>query len=224
MRKRNDLEVQATVYQDQPSWIVKDPVALKYFRLQAPEFAAFEMIDGINSYAAIKLQLENRFPEMTLRIEDVYSLVTSLHRNGLLHSDAVGQDQPLTKRHNKELKQKGLKLLMSVMSLKFPGVDPERFLNWLYPKIAWLFSRTATILFAIVCISALLLVLTNFDEFHRRLPEFSQFFNFNNLLFLGSITVVTKSIHELGHGLMCKHFGGECHEIGFMLMVMTPAP
>ena len=40
---------------------------------------------------------------------------------------------------------------------------------------------------------------------------------------MASILIVTKSIHELGHGLMCKHFGGECHEIGFMLLVMTPA-
>jgi putative peptide zinc metalloprotease protein len=33
---------------------------------------------------------------------------------------------------------------------------------------------------------------------------------------------VVKVLHELGHGLSCKHFGGECHEIGFMLLVLTP--
>ncbi len=223
MRKRYDLEVQETVYQGEKSWILKDPVALKYFRLQAPEYMAFEMIDGVNSYATIKLHLENQFPEMELRIEDVYALVTSLHKSGLLLSDAAGQDQPLTERRNKELKQKGMKLLMSAMSLKFPGVDPERFLNWLYPKVSWLFSRWATAICFAVCACALMLVLSNLEEFYRKLPEFSQFFNFNNLLFMGSILIVTKSIHELGHGLMCKHFGGECHEIGFMLLVMTPA-
>jgi putative peptide zinc metalloprotease protein len=30
-------------------------------------------------------------------------------------------------------------------------------------------------------------------------------------------------LHEFGHGLSCKHFGGECHELGFMLLVFTPA-
>ena len=40
---------------------------------------------------------------------------------------------------------------------------------------------------------------------------------------MAGLLVFTKSIHELGHGLMCKHFGGECHQIGFMLMVLTPA-
>jgi putative peptide zinc metalloprotease protein len=29
-------------------------------------------------------------------------------------------------------------------------------------------------------------------------------------------------IHEFGHGLSCKHFGGECHEMGVMFLVLTP--
>ena len=32
----------------------------------------------------------------------------------------------------------------------------------------------------------------------------------------------TKVLHELGHGLACRLFGGECHEIGVMLLVGTP--
>ena len=32
---------------------------------------------------------------------------------------------------------------------------------------------------------------------------------------------LVKVLHEFGHGLSCK-FGGECHEIGFMLLVFTP--
>jgi putative peptide zinc metalloprotease protein len=34
---------------------------------------------------------------------------------------------------------------------------------------------------------------------------------------------VVKVLHEFGHGLSCKHFGGECHELGAMLLVFTPA-
>ena len=32
----------------------------------------------------------------------------------------------------------------------------------------------------------------------------------------------TKVLHEFGHGLACKRFGGECHEMGVMLLVLTP--
>ena len=30
------------------------------------------------------------------------------------------------------------------------------------------------------------------------------------------------ALRELAHGLACKHFGGECHEIGLMFLVFTP--
>ncbi len=33
---------------------------------------------------------------------------------------------------------------------------------------------------------------------------------------------MTKVLHEFGHGLSCKHFGGECHEMGVMVLVLTP--
>ena len=31
-----------------------------------------------------------------------------------------------------------------------------------------------------------------------------------------------KILHELGHAMTCKHFGGEVHEMGFMLLVFSP--
>ena len=223
LRARVDLFIQESVYQGEPSWIVKDPVAMKYFRLQAPERIVLDMVDGTNSYEQIKDRLEAEFPEQKTRIEDVHMLVNSFHTNGLLISNATGQSAPLIVRRNKELKQKATQLLMSVMSLRFPGVDPERFLNWLYPKISWFFTKTCFAFCMAVCLAAGVLLLSNLDEFYRRLPEFGQFFNLKNIFFMATIMIVTKSIHELGHGLMCKHFGGECHEIGFMLLVLTPA-
>ncbi len=113
--------------------------------------------------------------------------------------------------------------MSSLMSPRFPGWDPERFLTWLYPKSRFFFTTWFSACVMAMCIAALTLLLTNYQEFVGRLPEFQQFFAFDNLLFMAGILIFTKSIHELGHGLMCKHFGGECHQIGLMLLVMTPA-
>ena len=30
-------------------------------------------------------------------------------------------------------------------------------------------------------------------------------------------------IHEFGHGLTCKHFGGDVNQMGFLLIYFTPA-
>ena len=223
LRWRSDLILERGDYQGEPSWIVKDPVAMKYFRLKEPEYVAVGMLDGQTSVIEIKEELESRFPEFTITTSDVHMLINSLHKSGLLISNLPGQAAPLKKRRQKELKQKATQLLMSVMSMRFPGVDPERFLNWFYPKVSFLFSRMSFIICCTIVMSALLLVVQNLDEFYSKLPEFNQFFNVKNILFMGAIMIVTKSIHELGHGLMCKHYGGECHEIGFMMLVLTPA-
>ena len=31
-------------------------------------------------------------------------------------------------------------------------------------------------------------------------------------------------IHELGHAFACRRFGGECHELGIMFLVLIPTP
>lgn len=223
LRARRDLVISQSIFQGENSWVVKDPVGMKYFQLREPEHLALTMLDGSHSYRQIKNRLQDDFPEHKIRIEDVQQLVSSFHKNGLLITDASGQAAPLRQRRNKELKQKAIGLMSSIISLRFPGVDPERFLAWLYPKTKWMFSNVCTTINCIIVVCAAMLVLMNFSEFMRRMPEFQQFFGLNNLLFMGAILIVTKSIHELGHGLMCKHFGGECHEIGFMLLVLMPA-
>src|SRR2546423_14579090 len=41
-------------------------------------------------------------------------------------------------------------------------------------------------------------------------------------LFL-AVTFLAASAHEFAHGVTCKHFGGEVHEVGFMLIYFQPA-
>lgn len=223
LRVRPDLIISESIFQGETSWIVKDPVAMKYFRLRGPEYEALKMLQTKQGYQQIKRHLQDKFPDYKIEMRQVQALVNSMHSSGLLLSSAPDQAEPLRKRRNKELKQKAIGLASSIIAMKFPGIDPERFLSWLYPKVRGLYSNFAFVIYFAIIIAAITLVLTNLNEFYTRLPDFSKFFGLNNLVFMGFVLILTKSIHELGHGLTCKHYGGECHEIGFMLMVLTPA-
>ncbi len=48
-------------------------------------------------------------------------------------------------------------------------------------------------------------------------------FGLSDWLMLYGITLVIGAVHELGHGLTTKAFGGEVHEIGGMLFYFSPA-
>ncbi len=223
MRTRQDLVISESIFQGEKCWIVKDPLALKYFQLKPPEYRVFQALDGTATYSAIRKLVVQEFPTLRPTKGDLQNLLVSFHRNGLLLAGGAGQAKPLQKQRGKEFRQKMVGLLSSIVSLRLPGIDPDRFLSWFYPKIRLLFGNLATCLAWLMIIAALLLVLSNFENFIAKLPEFEQFFGINNLAYMALILIFTKSIHELGHGLMCKHYGGECHEIGFMLLVFTPA-
>ncbi len=112
--------------------------------------------------------------------------------------------------------------MTNILAIRFKGIDPERILTAMLPYTRWLFSKWTATLCILFGLSALLLVAVQFDVFRAKLPTFHQFFAAQNWIWLAVAMAITKVIHEFGHGLSCKYFGGECHEMGAMLLVFTP--
>ncbi len=222
IRKRPDLRARQHRYQGRLYWVVKDPVGLQYYRFEEEEYAILQMLDGELSLDQIAERFEREFPPQTIRTEELQQFIGMLHRSGLVLTDATGQGQQLVKRRNERKHKERLATLTNILSVRFKGVDPERFFNFIYPYVRWFFSVPAMVCCIILALSALTLVLVQFDTFQSRLPEFQDFFRAQNWLWLGITLCVTKILHEFGHGLSCKHFGGECHEIGVMFLVLTP--
>ncbi|MBW1862592.1 MAG: hypothetical protein JRJ02_09500 [Deltaproteobacteria bacterium] len=45
-----------------------------------------------------------------------------------------------------------------------------------------------------------------------------------NLFLLWLSYPIVKTLHEFGHAYTVKHWGGEVHEMGIMLLVFMPVP
>jgi putative peptide zinc metalloprotease protein len=145
-----------------------------------------------------------------------------LHRSGLVIAAVGGQGQQLLRRRKERRRKELVQALSNILCIRFKGFDPERCLGWLYPKVRWFFTPTAVALCLLLLLSAVAQVTVQFSTFRSRLPAFHEFFNFYNGLWLLVVLGVIKVLHEFGHGLTCKHFGGECHEMGIMILVLTP--
>lgn len=223
LRKRCDLVSARHTYQHRPYWVVKEPVGLKYFRFHEQEYEILQMLDGQKSLDEIKDKFERKFAPERVSFGELQQLIGMLHRSGLVVSDSPGQGDQLWRRGKEQKKQQRLAALANVFAVRWKGADPERLLNWLYPRFSWMYSRQAVTICLLICLSALALILVQFGVFRSRLPAFHEFFGPRNWIYLGLTLATVKIIHEFGHGLTCKHFGGECHEIGFMLLVFTPA-
>lgn len=222
-RMRPDLRTRQQQYSGEPCRIVKDPLGLKYFRFHEADYAILEMLDGRTSMEEIKRRFEQRFAPERLTYAQIQGLIGRAHREGLILSNSPGQGAQLWQRRGEQLRKKRIAGLSNVLGLRWRGIDPEWLLKFLTARTAWMFSRGALGVVAALAVASLLLLFVQFDTFYARLPGFHEFFGPSNWLWLGLTLCLVKVLHELGHGLACKRFGGECHEIGFMLLVFTPA-
>ncbi len=222
IRRRPDLIARRHHYLGRSYWIVKDPVGLNYFRFQEEEYALLNWLDGDVSLDELKDRFEGEFPPQKITLEELQQFLGMLHRSGLVIAAVGGQGKQLLKRRRERRRKEFLGALANILCIRFKGFDPERFLNWLYPLVSWFYTPVAVIGCILLGISALTLVMVQFHVFTSRLPAFHEFFSFQNALLLSLTLGVTKVMHEFGHGLMCKHFGGECHEMGIMVLVLTP--
>ena len=222
IRVRPDLSARKQRYQGRVYWVVKDPIGLQYYRFEEEEFAILQMLDGESSLEEIGERFEADFPPQTIRVEELQNFIGMLHRSGLVLSDSPGQGVQLKKRRDEKRKKEIIGAMTNILSFRFKGFDPERILNGLYPWVSWFFTAWATWLSIGMAICALSLVIVQFDIFQSRLPSFQSFFAAQNWLLIAGVLGCTKVIHEFGHGMSCKHFGGECHEMGVMFLVLTP--
>jgi putative peptide zinc metalloprotease protein len=219
---RPDLVIKRIDYLGVGYWVIKDPAGLKYYRLQQEQYEVLQLLDGERSLEQIRDKMLQIMPTVRLQLSDIQHLITDLHEKAVVYSNRGGQGASLIKKHREERKKKFFNTLKSLLYLRLPGWDPERVLVCIYPFLKWLYKPVGIALFCTIVFSSWMLLAIQFDEFRRQLPAFQSFFGWPNLLYMWAVLGVAKIIHEFGHGLSCKHFGGECHEMGVMLLVFSP--
>jgi putative peptide zinc metalloprotease protein len=222
LHKRADLVVERIDFLNGAYFVIKDPVSLKYYRLGAEQYRVLELLDGTRSLEDVRDQLLLEFPYVRPTLGDLQMVVVDLHTKGLVYSGRPGQGKVLIERRREARKKKILSAAQNILSIRLPGWDPERTLAWLYPLVRWAFHPWAVISHIVLIGAAYLLLATQFGIFQQKLPEFQQFFGWPNLIYLYLTLGAMKVLHELGHGLTCHHFGGECHEIGIIVLVFSP--
>lgn len=104
--------------------------------------------------------------------------------------------------------------------LKIPLLHPDRLLDWLFPLIGWLFSPWMTLLGLAVIAAGLVVIATNWAGF---VASSHLIFAPHNWLSMAIAWMMLKVVHELGHGLACKRYGGEVREAGLIFILLAPA-
>ncbi|MGD0782412.1 MAG: PDZ domain-containing protein, partial [Candidatus Aminicenantales bacterium] len=113
----------------------------------------------------------------------------------------------------------------SVLYLTFKAWDPNKTLAKIDPYLSWLFTPGFVVFsVALFVISAYLLA----GDWTRVQSDTAALYSFRgktsyDIWVFWFLMLGLGAVHEFGHGLTCKHFGGDVHQMGFMLIYFTPA-
>ncbi len=223
VRCRPDLIAVETLHKHESAVVIKDPVALKYHRLRRDEYFVLQLLDGNRSLQNICDLYHDEFRPQKVTASEINQLVFRFHQLGLTVADVALQGDRLRERQQKDRLQRWKQHLSGVLFIRFPGIDPEPILRRLYPLARPLLRPLGIATLLLICLSALLVMAGRWEQFVGEVPRMNQWLRLEALLILAAVIGTTKVFHEFGHAIVCKHFGGECHQIGPMLLVFTPA-
>ncbi len=219
---RPDLTFDKQCYQGVDYLVVKEPLGQKYYQFPPQVHYLLTLLDGEITIDQLQDAYHEKYAPKRITRQELQQLLTRFHQDGLVTSDMPGQGLELLKRGDKNNRMERFQMLSNVLAIRYRGFDPERILNWLNKWTWWIFTKPAVYMVCVLASIALMSVVVNWGAFQAKLPGFDAFFDPKQWYLFVLVLAVTKMFHEFGHGLSCKRLGGECHEIGFMLLVLTP--
>ena len=218
-RMRADLVVSR---QDSGAWVVKDPIALSYVQLSEQEMAILRLLDGHLSVREAMHALTNSWPASEFTTEDLADFVGQLIRSQLVVPTQAVIRTEKSDRVRGSLFWRWRVGISRLLWMRIRLLDPSSLLDRCQPILPVLFSRTMATIAAALCITAACLVILRFDQLVTNLPSAADFFGPENLLLVLIVFVMVKIFHEAGHAVAARYCGAECHEVGVMLLLLTP--
>ncbi len=223
---RRDLVISRQTYEGRSYYVAKDPISLQYFRMTAEDYFLATLFDGQRNFGQIREEYARRHPHVRLDYsaaelnERVLRFANDLALMQLLsvHSSRLKNRYEAAKKL-KASKGGLYNLANQIFFFRFSLFDPDQLFGRMARPLGWIWTRTTLWVSVMLIALAAVVFVRNAHSLDQALANL---FQWENLALMWVTTILVKAVHELGHGLTCKHFGGEVHQVGCMSMVFTP--
>jgi putative peptide zinc metalloprotease protein len=193
--------------------VIKDPVHGGFFRVSADEFELLRLMDGRRSIEDVRRIFEER-QQRACAAGRLADLIERVRRFGLLETSGPGPGDPSART------QRSRRLIAGdLLHLRFALVDPDAFLTRWIRRTRFFFSSRFVVPASVCIVAAVALLLSGWGAYGGQLERLYRWQSVG-LIWISVSTIVV--IHELAHGLTCKHFGGQVREMGLGLVYFQP--
>ena len=215
---RSDLEIMQSGRgkQGERIWSILDPVQNKFYRISWLEF---EIISNWH-LSDPKRILKSVSHRTTLKPtgEDISRIYQFLLKHQLLEASSKEMVEQLLQYKYGQIKGFNW-VLKNYLFLRIPLIKPDRFLKKAAAKMSWLFTKQFVFIMLSLMVIGLFLV---FREFQSFVASFSIIKSPIGALMVVGVLIIAKIIHEMGHGIACRHYGCKVPNMGVALIVLWP--
>jgi len=220
-RLRPHVQITRQHYRGRRWHVVHDPATNQFYRLNPIAHEFIGLLDGHRTIEDVwNISLE-RHHDAAPTQNEIIQLLSQLYQSNLLSADVAPETEQLLRRGRERFKAKAKQQAIGIMYFRIKAFNPDGILTWLLPFFRPVINKWGLMVWAVFVLFALSQLVTHWREL---VEGTDQVFNPSSWLLVGLVFIVTKAVHESGHGVICKKFGGQIPEFGFMLLVLFPAP
>lgn len=220
---REDLVVRRRIFAGQVTYVVKDPIRLEYCTVDETSWLLLSMCDGQRDLGELTELAQKFFPDAGF---DALGLLGFLenYRQAHFFEDAWERNIMLLERRRTDRSRALKKAMANPLEIALPAWDPNEFFGRVVGPLSFLWTRWAMLGYVVTFLAALYITVTNADDF---------VLTGGSLLFIPGapllgvavlwfVLLLTVVLHEFGHGLTCKFYGGAVHRLGVLFLYFNP--
>ena len=223
---RPDVVVRRLAQKDEVYYVIKDPLIQAYYKFTPDEWEIIAFFDGTRTIDQIVEEYNNKNSNEVINDETVISYRQSLKEMDLLTLPAMEKSLQFMERIKEQRKNRAdTSKFKNLFEITFSAWDPDESFNKVIPYLRFLYTKP----FFIISFTAILMMaavnILKWEEFKQgtiQLYTFTDKSLWEILVFLILMTA-TGTLHEIGHGMTLKNFGGEVRQMGLLLFYLTPA-
>ncbi len=222
IRCRSDLVIKEVTTANGIAYVIKDPLNLRIYRISPVEYAILNALQPEKTWTQIVDEIQKRYRTLKIQLVDVQALVQKFCKLHFVVDYRVGSENWLAQASRTSQQQNRTFAFTNLLAIKLGAVDPDPVLRSLKPLFGWLFHPLTITLQLCLIFLGIGVVVANADVYIAELPPLERWIVPNFYFPLLCILVITKICHEFAHAITCKHFGGECHRLGVLLLLFIP--
>ncbi len=219
---RTDLRISEQTVAGEISYVVKNRETNSYNRYGATEYQLLSLCDGTRTAAEIAQVMSEKDPDLTTSEADVLDFMDSVEAT--MWERSIGEKNLAVLERIRD-ERKGRVEQSSVLYISFKAWDPDKTLTKLDRYLGWMFTKGFVIFSLFIFVVAVYLLAGDWTRVQQDTEALYSFAGKSayDIWIFWILLLGLGAVHEFGHGLTCKHYGGEVHQMGFLLIYFTPA-